>query len=138
MIIAGLFSTHGLAQAQVGALQFGNSAAYKYCEAREQGQPHSVALQVALFDGTASSERFSIRQGSTENINAQINFNRSIKRNCPQYQQDFTEEGIKSSTAAMPTGPSCLSSVDVFNGIHTGVISKSCTEGGSIYIKVHR
>ena len=138
MLIAGLVSAHGLANAQVGALKYGYTAARKYCDAREQGRPHSIALQVALFDGTASSGEFSVRQGSTENVNAQIDFNKSIKRNCPQYLQEFTEEGAKSSTAAMPTGPSCLSSVDVFSGIQTSIISKSCTEGGSIYIKVHR
>lgn len=138
VLIAGFISTHGVAYAQQGALRFGTIAGIKYCEAREQGQPHSVALQVALLDGTTANASYAVRQGSTENVNAQINFNRYIKSNCPQYQQDFTKEGVKSSTADMTTVPSCLSSVDIYNGVQSGVISKRCLEGGSIYIKVHR
>ena len=138
MLIAGLVSTYSLAHAQMGAMRWGSLAAVKYCEARKQGQPHSVALQVALLDGTPSSGNYSVRQGSTENINAQIDFNRYIKGNCPQYLQDFTKEGVQSSTAAIPTGPRCLSSVDLYDGVRTTVISKRCADGGSIYIKVHR
>ena len=137
-LIGGLVSTHELVHAQNGALQFGSLAGSKYCEARKQGRSHANALQLAIFDGTAAGESYAIRQGSIQSQNAQVDFNSYISSMCPQHLQDFAEGGVKGTTAVIPTGPSCLSSVDMYNGVQIGVIEKRCTDGGAIYIKVHR
>ncbi|WP_186538159.1 hypothetical protein [Synechococcus sp. BIOS-E4-1] len=134
LLVAGLLAVNEVAHAQTGALKYGNIAAGKYCEARKQGRSHTNALQLAMMDGTASSRKYSAPQGSVENQNAEVNFKRSIRSNCPQYMDDFGEEGIQSMN--IKTDSSCLSSVDIYNGVKTGIVSKSCTNG-SIYIKVH-
>ncbi|KZR86850.1 hypothetical protein MITS9509_00793 [Synechococcus sp. MIT S9509] len=134
LLVSGLLAVNEVAHAQTGALKYGNIAAGKYCEARKQGRSHTNALQLAMMDGTASSRKYSAQQGSVENQNARVDFNSYIDTMCPQYLKDFGEGGIQNTV--MHTGLSCLSSVDIYNGVKTGVVSKSCTDG-SIYIKVH-
>lgn len=135
LFISGLLAVNEVAHAQTGALKYGNRAASKYCEAREQGRSHSNALQLAMMDGTASSRRYSARQGSIENQNAQVDFNSYIDTMCPQYLQDFGDAELQNTNPIV--GQSCLSSLDIYKGVQTGVISKRCANG-SIYIKVHR
>lgn len=132
LLISGLLAINELAHAQGGALGHGYIAAAKYCEARKQGRPHINALQLAMFDGSRFS---SAEQGSLENQNAKVNFNNYIKSICPEYLQDFGDAGLQSTNPA--TGQSCLSSLDIYKGVQTGVILKRCANG-SIYIKVHR
>ena len=135
LLISGLLASNEVAHAQSGALKYGNSAASKYCEAREQRRSHSNALQLAMMDGTARSSQYSARQGSIESQNAQVNFNSYVDTMCPQYLQDFGDSGLQSTNPA--TGQSCFSSLDIYMGVQTGVISKRCANG-SIHIKVHR